>query len=72
MFIYNPSSDWHKRQDMTIGKIYKGKCIDEMTYSSDGIYYQVINDKDICIEIHENHLIELNKYRNTKLDKLFT
>jgi hypothetical protein len=68
--LYKPKSDWHKRDDMTPGRVYKCDYVDGPVYSSDGIYYSVVNDKGLRIEIHENHLVDLNKIRNDKLNDL--
>jgi len=68
--LYKPSSDWHRRSDMTSGKIYEGHYVDGPVYSSDGIYYSVVNDNGLRVEIHENHLTELNKIRENKLNQL--
>ena len=68
--LYKPSSDWHRREDMTPGKFYEGDYVDGPVYSSDGIYYQLINDLGEDIWIHQNHLLEINKIRNNKLNDL--
>jgi hypothetical protein len=68
--LYKPSSDWHKRDDMTIGKIYRGDYPNRPVYSSDGIYYLVTNDWGKQIEVHQNHLIQLDKLREGKLKEL--
>ncbi len=68
--LYKPSSDWHKREDMTDGKIYEGDYVDGPVYSSDGIFYSVVNDNGIRVEIHESNVIELDKVRQDKLNKL--
>jgi hypothetical protein len=67
--LYKPSSDW-RREDMTPGKTYEGDYVDGPVYSSDGIYYSLINDKGFRIEVHQNHLIELDKLRDDKLNDL--
>jgi|688.fasta_scaffold1948915_2 hypothetical protein len=81
IYIYKPNSEWHKRSDLTENKQYDC-CItlqslirnDEwnglMVYSSDGIYYKLINDLGKEIEVHESHLIPLDKWRSNKLNEL--
>lgn len=68
--IYKPSSDWHKREDMTPGKIYEGDYVDGPVYSSDGIYYSLISDLGEEVWIHENHIVQVNKIRDNKLSDL--
>jgi len=68
--LYKPKSDWHKRSDMTDGKIYEGCYVDGPVYSSDGIYYSVVNDNGLRVDIHQNHLIEIDKFREDKLRQL--
>jgi len=68
--LYTPSSDWHRREDMTPGKIYEGDYVDGPVYSSDGIYYLVVNDNGVEVQIHQNHLIDLDKLRQDKLKEL--
>jgi hypothetical protein len=41
-----------------------------MVYSSDGVYYKLINDLGKEIEVHESHFISLDKWRNKKLKEL--
>lgn len=68
--FYKPSSDWHRRSDMTPGKIYEGDYVDGPVYSSDGIYYSVVNDNGLRVDIHQTHLIEVDKVREDKLNQL--
>ena len=67
-FVYRPTSDWHRRFDLTPEKIYIGKWNEEMVYSSDGCYYRLTNDDGQTIEVHENHLVRLDKARNEKIN----
>lgn len=69
--LYKPSSDWHRREDMTPDKIYEGDYVDGPVYSSDGIYYSVVNDNGSEVHIHQNHLIELDKFRESQIKKIF-
>ncbi len=68
--LYKPKSDWHKRKDMTSGKIYEGDYVDGPVYSSDGIYYTLISDMGEDIYIHESHIVEVQKNRDIKLKNL--
>jgi hypothetical protein len=68
--VYKPKSNWHRREDMTGDKIYEGDYVDGPVYSSDGIFYSVVNDNGIRVEIHESNVIELDKVRQDKLNKL--
>lgn len=68
--LYKPSSNWHRRSDMTPGKIYEGDYVDGPVYSSDGIYYSVVNDNGLRVDINQNHLIEIDKVREDKLSQL--
>ncbi len=66
-FVYHPISDWHRRWDLTPGKIYVGRWNEKMIYSSNGTYYKLTNDSGKVIEVHENHLVSLEKVREEKL-----
>lgn len=76
--IYMPKSEWHRQQnllcrlpDLTAGKAYD--CTldeDEIVYSSDGIYYDLTNDKGIRIGVHESHLIPIQEWREKKLNEI--
>jgi hypothetical protein len=71
--VYKPKSNWHRSIGMTGDKIYEGDYVDGPVYSSDGIFYSVVNDNGIRVEIHEIHesnVIELDKVRQDKLNKL--
>lgn len=70
MYIYKPQSDWHKRSDLTEGKQYHCEWNGIPVYSSDGIFYKLINDFGNEIEVHESHLIPLDKWRKNKLRDL--
>ena len=70
IYIYKPRSDWHKRFDLTEGKQYHCEWNGEMVYSSDGIYYKLVNDLGCEIEVHENHFIPLDKWRENKLNEI--
>jgi hypothetical protein len=70
MFLYKPSSEWHRRDDLTPGKIYDCEWNGEVVYSSDGIYYELISDLGNKIDVHESHFISLDKVREDKLNKL--
>jgi hypothetical protein len=64
--VYNPTSHWHMRYDLTKGKQYE--CTwNQIVYSSDGIYYSLINDLGNLIEVHESHLIPLEEWRSKRL-----
>ena len=41
----------------------EGDYVDGPVYSSDGIFYSVVNDNGIRVEIHESNVIELDKVR---------
>jgi hypothetical protein len=41
-----------------------------MVYSSEGVYYKLINDLGKEIEVHESHFISLDKWRSKKLKEL--
>jgi hypothetical protein len=41
-----------------------------VVYSSDGVYIELINDLGSKIEVHESHLISLDKIRKEKLKEL--
>jgi hypothetical protein len=69
-FVYRPKSDWHRRFDLTPEKIYVGRWNEEMVYSSDGCYYKIKNDAGNLIEVHESHLVRLDKVREEKLKQL--
>ena len=68
--VYKPSSYWHLRDNMTPGKVYEGDYSPGIVYSSDGIYYTVLNDKGVGIEIHDSQMIELSKIREDKINEL--
>ncbi len=70
MYVYKPKSDWHKRFDLTPGKIYDCEWNGEMVYSSDGLYFKLINDLGHQIEFHESQFIGLEKFRENKLSNL--
>jgi hypothetical protein len=71
--VYNPTSHWHMRYDLTKGKQYE--CTwNQIVYSSDddarnqkSIYYSLINDLGNLIEVHESHLIPLEEWRSKRL-----
>jgi hypothetical protein len=64
--VYNPTSHWHIRYDLTIGKQYE--CTwNQVVYSYDGIYYSLINDLGNLIEVNESHLIPLDEWRSKRL-----
>lgn len=71
LFVYRPYSEWHQRFDLTPGKIYTAKWNGEMVYSSDGTYYSLVNDLGTRIELHETHLVQLEKWRENKLNNIF-
>jgi hypothetical protein len=68
--IYKPRSDWHKRFDLTPEKQYHCRWNGIPVYSSDGIYYKLVNDLGKEIEVHESHFIPLEKWREQKLNKI--
>ena len=70
IYIYKPRSDWHRRSDLTEEKQYDCQWNGIPVYSSDGIYYKLINDLGKEIEVHESHLIPLDKWREKKLNKI--
>lgn len=70
LFVYRPSSEWHRRFDLTPGKIYTAKWNGEMFYSSEGFYYSIVNDLGSKIELHESHLLPLEKLRENKLNQI--
>lgn len=70
LFVYRPRSEWHRRWDLTPEKVYTCWWDDEMLYSSNGLYYRLINDMGKEIEVHEGHLVLLQKVRAEKLDNL--
>jgi hypothetical protein len=55
---------------MTENKVYEGDWNGLMVYSSDGVYIELINDLGSKIEVHESHLISLDKIRKDKLKEL--
>lgn len=68
--VYKPTSDWHKRSDMTEGEKYDCRWNNEVVYSSDGVYYELTNDRGEKIEVHESHLIPLDEWRSGRLKKI--
>jgi len=70
IYIYKPRSEWHKRFDLTEGNQYDCEWNGVIVYSSDGVYYKLINDLGKEIEVHETHFIPLNKFREGKLKEL--
>jgi hypothetical protein len=70
LLVYRPRSDWHGRWDLTPEKVYNCWWEKKMLYSSDDVYYTMINDVGEKIEVHESHLVLLSKVREEKLDKL--
>lgn len=47
-----------------------GRKPEKSVYSSDGIYYRLVNDLGKEIEVHESHLIPLDKWREKKLNEI--
>ena len=70
LYVYKPRSEWHRRTDLTVDKIYNCEWNGEMVYSSDGIYYKLISDLGRNIEVHESHFITLENFRDGKLNDL--
>ena len=70
IYIYKPRSEFYKRYDLTENKQYVCVWNGLMLYSSDGLYYKLINDLGKEIEIHESHLIPLDEWRDSKLGEL--
>ena len=70
LFVYRLMSDWHKRSDLTQGKIYTGKWNGDMVYSSDGTYYKLENDLGCIVEVSGYHLVPVDKVREEKLEEL--
>lgn len=68
--IYKPRSDWHRRFDLTSEKQYDCQWNGEMVYSSDGIYFKLVNDLGKEIEVHESHFMPLEKLREKKLNEI--
>ena len=70
IYIYKPRTKWHRRFDLTEDNQYNCEWNGLMVYSSDGVYYKLINDLGKEIEVHESHFISLDKWRNKKLKEL--
>lgn len=70
LYVYKPRSEWHRRTDLTIDKIYNCEWNGGMVYSSDGIYYKLISDLGRNIEVHASHFITLENFRDSKLNDL--
>lgn len=68
--IYKPRSDWHRRFDLTEGKSYNCEWNGDAFFSSNGLYFKLINDLGKEIEVHESHFIRLDKWRQQKLNEL--
>jgi hypothetical protein len=68
--VYKPRSDWYKRSDLTEGKQYDCHWNEEPVYSSDGIYYKLVNDLGKEIEVHESQFMSLDKWREKKLNEI--
>lgn len=70
IYIYKPSSEWHKRFDLTEGKQYHCEWNGEAVYSSEGVYFKLVNDLDKLIEVHQTHFIRMDDWREKKLKEL--
>jgi len=70
IYIYKPSSEWHKRFDLTEGKQYHCEWNGEMVYSSTGVYLRLISDLGREIEVHESQFVPLEKVRQQKLNEI--
>ncbi len=70
MHVYKPISEWHRRYDLTPGKVYDCKWNGEMVYSSDGAYYELLSDSGSKVEVHSSHFIRLDDFRENKLNDL--
>lgn len=68
--VYKPRSSWGKRFDLTEGKQYDCQWNEEPVYSSDGIYYKLVNDLGKEIEVHNSQFIRLDKWREKKLNEI--
>lgn len=55
---------------LTPEKLYNCEWNRELVYSSDGIYYKLINDLGIEVEVHESNLVRLDDLREEKLKKI--
>lgn len=70
IYVYQPRSEWHKRFDLTVEEKYDCEWNGESVYSSDGIYFKLVNDLGKEIEVHSSHFIKLDKFREKKLKEL--
>jgi hypothetical protein len=70
IYIYKPRNEWHRRFDLTEGNQYNCEWNGLIVYSSEGVYYKLINDLGKEIEVHESHFISLDKWRSKKLNEL--
>ena len=70
IYIYKPKTDWHKRSDLTPEKQYDCHWNGELVYSSDGVYYKLVNDLGKEIEVHQSHFITLDSWREQKLNEI--
>ena len=68
--LYKPTSEWHRRYDLTPGKIYDCEWNGEMVYSSTGIYFKLVSDLGHEVEVHSSHFVRLDDVRQNKLKDL--
>lgn len=59
-----------KYRRLTPNKIYDFTWEPQMVYSSDGIYYDLMDDKGEKITIHESHVKRLDKVREEKINEI--
>jgi hypothetical protein len=59
-----------KYYHITPNKIYDFTWEPKMVYSSDGIYYELVDDLGKKIIIHESHVKRLDKERDLKIKDL--
>jgi hypothetical protein len=55
---------------LTNGKIYEFVWEPQMIYSSDGIYYETINDVGGRVWVYYTHIKRLDKVREEKIDEI--
>lgn len=56
---------------LTWGKVYDAQVEDEEVYSSTGFYYVVTNDLGFKAQYYYGHFVSLEKWRESKIDKIF-
>lgn len=65
------NTDEYYKDFLTYGKIYDATWLPVAVYSSEGIYWNIINDIGERKQYHESKFTTLQKWREQKLDKIF-